>query len=100
MRGVPLLKKKVNIREPLTSKRGKGKFHVDHGVNHFLLDRNPVIYSKEKPKKLYSYVVPDLTDFKLAPYVSSSVPPLNTEEITAKFLLQEVINHLSTTKKK
>ncbi|MEE6504812.1 hypothetical protein FKM82_005345 [Ascaphus truei] len=73
-----------------TGKRGPKSFHVSRGSKKagYLTSSGKFVKVREMVPEI---VVPDMTGFKLKPYVSYKAPPGTEEPMTAKILFMEVI---------
>ncbi|XP_028406369.1 39S ribosomal protein L41, mitochondrial-like [Dendronephthya gigantea] len=84
-------------RRVMTGKRGNKNFYKGRGVK-------PTGFHTKKghyvivPKKVPEFVVPDLTDFELKPYVSYHSPKVVCPPANESSLLQEVANNLQNLK--
>ena len=77
MRGFLLSKAK---RGPISSKKGNRFFYKGRGVGSrgvFL----PKGVFQIQPWRIYNFIVPDLTEFKLKPYVSSRTPLVSVSDV-------------------
>ncbi|XP_046852105.1 39S ribosomal protein L41, mitochondrial-like [Xenia sp. Carnegie-2017] len=82
-------------RKVMTGKRGNKNFYKGRGVK-------PTGFHTKKghyvivPKKVPEFVVPDLTDFELKPYVSYQSPKVVCQPLTENTLMEQITQNLQT----
>ncbi|XP_071958316.1 large ribosomal subunit protein mL41-like [Antedon mediterranea] len=74
---------------PMTSKRGNKHYHPNRGTQSTVIRYGRRVVNI--PEKIPEFIVPDLSNFQLKPYVSYKAVKPNEEPITAKQIFDACI---------